>query len=108
MEPDNKLFVYAHANSQDQQNFINEAENNNYFVQPVNFMVLQAGKDIYTNKIYHQDKEITSIDDLRGLWNGVRPYLSISNANPDDIGNYSNWTFLESIIETGWKGQFES
>jgi hypothetical protein len=105
-DEENRLFVYVHVNSQDQQNFIIEAENNNYFVQPINFMGLQAGKDIYTNKIYLQDKEITSIKDVKSLWNGIRPYLSISSANPDNIGNYFNWTFLESIIETGWREQF--
>jgi len=105
-DKDNRLFVFVHTNKVDQQNFITEAQNNNCFAQPVNFMVLQAGKDIYSKKIYHQDKEIADLDEMKRLWNGVRPYLSISNANPDCIGNYSNWTYLESIIETGWKRQF--
>ena len=105
-DKDNKLFVFVHANDQEQQKFLTEALENNCFAQPVNFMVLQAGKDIYTNKVYHQDKEITEPEEIKRLWNGTRPYFSISNANPDHIGNYCNWTYLESIIETGWKRQF--
>jgi len=105
-DKDNRLFVFVHTNKVDQQNFITEAQNNNCFAKPVNFMVLQAGKDIYSKKIYHQDEEITDLNEMKRLWNGIRPYLSISNANPDCIGNYSNWTYLESIIETGWKRQF--
>ena len=107
-DKDNKLFIFVHTNKVDQQNFITEAINSNCFAQPVNFMILQAGKDIYSKKIYHQDKEITDLEEMKHLWNGVRPYLSISNANPDYIGNYSNWTYLESIIETGWKRQFSA
>ena len=105
-DKDNRLFVYVHGNSAEQQKFIIEALENNCFAQSIDFMVLQAGKDHYTNKIYHQGKEVTELEDIEGLWNGVRPYLSISNANPDYIGDYCNWTFLESIIEFGWKKQF--
>jgi len=105
-DKDNRLFVFVHWNNQHQQEFIIEAQTNNCFAQPVKFQMLQAEKDHITNKIYHQGKEITDIEEMKRLWNGVRPYLSISNANPDCIGNYSNWTYLESIIETGWKRQF--
>jgi len=107
-DKDNKLFVFVHANNQEQQKFLTEALENNCFAQPVNFMILQAGKDIYSNKIYHRGEEVTDLEEMKSLWNGVRPYLTISNANPDCIGNYSNWTYLESIIETGWKKQFPS
>ena len=107
-DKDNKLFVFVHANDQEQQKFLTEALENNCFAQPVNFMVLQAGKDIYSNKIYHRGEEVTDLEEMKRLWNGVRPYLSISNANPDRISEYCNWTYLESIIETGWKRQFSS
>jgi len=105
-DKDNRLFIFVHGNSQEQQNFITEAINSNCFAQPVNFMVLQAGKDHYTNKVYHQGKEIIDIEEMKRL--SVRPYLTISNANPDRISEYCNWTYLESIIETGWKRQFSS
>lgn len=107
-DKDNRLFIFVHGNNDEQQNFIIEATDNNCFAQPVNFMTLQAGKDIYTNKIYHKDKEIIELEEVKRLWNGVRPYFTISNANPDRIAGYCNWTYLESAIETGWKRQFPS
>jgi len=105
-DKDSKLFIFVHANSQEQQKFLTEALGNNCFAQPVNFMVLQAGKDHYTNKIYHRGEEVTTDEEMKRLWNNVRPYLTISNANPDRISEYCNWTYLESIIETGWERQF--
>jgi len=107
-DKDNRLFIYIHGNSAEQQKFIIEAQENNCFAQPIDFAVLQAGKDHITNKVYHQGKEITEPEEIKRLWNGTRPYLTISNANPDHIGNYCNWTYLESIIETGWKRQFSA
>jgi len=107
-DKDNRLFVYVHWNNQHQQDFLAEAKENNCFAQPIDFTVLQAGRDHITNKVYHQGKEITDLEEMKRLWNGTRPYFSISNANPDYIGNYCNWTYLNSIIETGWKRQFSS
>jgi len=105
-DKDNRLFVFIHGNDQDQQNFLVKAIDNKCFAQPINFMILQAGMDLFKNKIYFQGKEIIDKKEKENLWNGTRPYLTISNANPDHIGNYYNWSYLESIIETGWKKQF--
>ena len=107
-DKDNRLFIFVHGNNEEQQNFLTKAMDSDCFAQPVNFMILQAGKDIYTNKIYHKDKEVVKLEEYERLWNGVRPYLTISNINPDRISGYCNWTYLESIIETGWKSQFPS
>jgi hypothetical protein len=98
-----RLFVFLHMNKEDQNEFINEAITAGCFAQSIPFMVRQAGEDLISKKLYHNDKEIT---DIEGMLNGVRPYLTISNVSPDSGLSYYNWTFLESIIESGWKRQF--
>ena len=104
-DKNNRLFVYVHATEEMQNDFLKEAMENGCFAQSVNFMVRQGAVNIFRKKVYNQGKEI-DVEERNKLWNGIRPYMSISNGNPDKIGNYYNWTYLECAIETGWKSQF--
>ena len=104
-DKDDRLFVYVHSEEKEQNSFLKEATENNCFAQPIKFMVRQGTKNIFTKKVYFQGKEINK-EEQKTLWNGLRPHMTISNANPDKIGNYCNWTYLESIIQTGWQQQF--
>lgn len=105
IDKNNRLFVYLHGNEEDQQEFLSKAKENDCFAQPINFMIRQAALDVFTRKTYYEGKEIKY--DKNFFWNGTRPYMTISNANPDKIGSYYNWTYLENIIETGWKKQLD-
>lgn len=102
---DGRLFIFIHATEDMQNYFLKEAIENDCFAQAVNFMVRQGAVNIFQNKMYFQGKEI-NCQEKKTLFNGVRPYISISNANPDKIGDYYSWTYLESALETGWKRQF--
>lgn len=104
-DKDGRLFVYLHANKTEQNNFIQEAVANDCFAHPIPFMIRQAERDIITKKLYHKGKEVTDTD-TDWFFNGARPCLTVSNANPDAGLPYCNWTYLESIIESGWRKQF--
>lgn len=101
----NRMYLFVHGDEKDQTAFIKDATEKGCFVQPVRFMVRQGHLNLMTNRAYLPNGEEIAQDDER-LINGVRPYMTISTANPDEILHYYNWTSLEAALECGWKGQF--
>lgn len=96
----NRLFVFMHGDGEEQQQFIKQCHENECFAQEIQFMVGQKPITFYRRSIDNESLEKTI------NINGERPYLTVSNANPDQVGKYFNWTYLESIIESGWERQF--
>ncbi|MNV88442.1 hypothetical protein D3C71_1826530 [compost metagenome] len=89
-----------HGDAEEQQEFLDECKEKGLFAHKVKFMVRQKPYSMYPRS---QDGEVV---DKKKYWNGTRPYFSVSTANPDHIGGYCNWTYLESALQKGWMTQF--
>jgi len=95
-----RLFVFVHGDENEQSEFIKECGEHGCYAHPIKFMVRQRPLSFYP-----RSKDNMPLD-TKIFINGERPYMSISNANPDKIGSYCNWTYLESAIQHGWKRFF--
>lgn len=89
-----RLFIFAHVDEEQQLDFLKECSEKDWFAEPLRFMPFQLPEKF---------DEPVSEDEAKKYRNGTRPYFSISKANPDDIGNYFNWSYLETVVQKGWK-----
>lgn len=99
-DQNSRLFVFMHGDEEEQKSFIKLCQENDCFAQAIPFMVRQRPKSIYPRSKNNEPL------DTQIYFNGERPYLTVSNANPYNVGEYCNWTYLESAIERGWQSQF--
>lgn len=89
-----RLYIFAHLDEEGQGEFLKECKEQNIFAEPLRFLPFQLPQN-WGDSI--------SEDEEKQYRNGARPFFTVSKASPDHIGNYYNWSYLETVVQKGWK-----